>query len=353
LPGWDGIARLDFLKTTLGEGVEYFDEVVEVLRSDEDSWFLEYEGATYYLFETRDNTLINAMEKVKCVADKIDLNELAETLSNALRRRAPKHEFPPQAVVKSYLSTSKHTTLAGPAVELNLGCSSLLPIEVDIVSTLTTDQLTDFTSLSGELKRKGYAKDYVGKSISTSPLVYVDKSGGRVHYKYSLVGRSLSGEDGARARDRYDRYRERLIDSSKEGTDREQLGTARNEHPILRQWLFDGKSLEMCAVCGEEYSVSSLIAAHKKRRADCSGNERIDPHIVMPLCLFGCDHMYERGYIYIQEGRVIEGMLPASLTAGERTAVSRVLGRNLDHRWLLGNDSYFRKPERTSEQISD
>lgn len=352
LPGWDGIARLNFLKTALGEEFEYFDEVVDVLRSDEDSWFFEYEGVTYYLFETRDNTLINAMEKVKCVADKVDLNELAETLSNALHRRAPKFDFPPPAVVRSYLSTSKHTTLAGPAVDLNLSCSGLMPIELDIVATLKKDQPTDFTSLSGELKQKEYTKAYIIKSVSTSPLVYVDKSGGRGHYKYSLVGRSLAGGEGARVRDRYDRYRERLIDSSKEGTDREQLGYARNEHPILRQWLFDGKSVERCAICREEYSVSSLIAAHKKRRADCSGNERIDPYIVMPLCLFGCDHLYERGYIYIHDGRVAEGMLPAFLTGAERTAVSQVLGRNLDQRWLMGSDSYFRKPERLGEQIT-
>ncbi|MDQ5826993.1 MAG: hypothetical protein M3441_22725, partial [Chloroflexota bacterium] len=79
LPGWDGIARLDFLKKELGEGFEYFDEVVDMLRSDEDSWFYDYDGATYYLFETRHNSLINAMEKVKCVAAKADHDELAET----------------------------------------------------------------------------------------------------------------------------------------------------------------------------------------------------------------------------------------------------------------------------------
>lgn len=350
LPGWDGITRLDFLKTALGEEFEYFEEVVDVLRADEDSWFFEYDGATYYLFETRENTLINALEKVKCVADKVELNELAETLSNALYRRGPKYAFPSTAVVRSYLSTSKHTTLADAVVVLNLSCSNLMPIELDIVETLKKDQPTDFPSLAVALKPKGHSRPYIIKSISNSPLVYVDKSDGRGHYKYSLVGKSLSGGEGERASDRYDRYRERLIDSSKEGTDREQLGYARNEHPILRQWLFDGKSVERCAICGDEYSVSALIAAHKKRRADCSGNERIDPYIVMPLCLFGCDHMYERGYVYIQDGKVTEGLLPAFLTAGERAAVSRVLGRHLDEKWLMGSESYFRKPDRLDER---
>lgn len=352
LPGWDGIARLDFLKKELGEGFEYFDEVVDVLRSDEDSWFYDYDGATYYLFETRANSLVNALEKVKCVAAKTVLNELAETLSNALYKRSPKYDFPSPLVVKAYLSTSKHTTLADTVVELNLNCSSLTPIELDIAATLQKDQTTDYPSLSGQLRRKGYTEANIMKSINNSPIVYVDRSGGRGYHRYSLVGRSLTGDERARTLDRYDRYRERLIDSSKEGTDREQLGNARNEHPILRQWLFDGTAVERCAICGEEYSVSSLIAAHKKRRADCSGNERIDPYIVMPLCLFGCDHMYERGYIYVQDGRVTEGMLPAFLTARERAAVSQVLGRNLEQRWLLGSNSYFRKPEGLGEKLS-
>lgn len=347
LPGSHGIARLSFLKAELGEECGYFDELVELVKSDDDSWFSEMNGETFYLLETRDNALINSMGKIKCVANMVDLNELTSTLSNSLRKRTPKYQYPSDELLSSYLVKSKHTTPIGTAIELNLGCGGLTQIEDDVVKVLSRTPSSEFTTIASELGKKGYGRDWIEKSIASSPVIHVDKSGGRRHYTYSLVGRGSLPIDNQSDHGKYGRYRQRLIKSGKDGTDREQSGLTRKEHPILREWLFDGKLVEKCAVCGEEYSVVSLVTAHKKKRADCSGNERTDPYIVMPLCLFGCDHLYERGYLYVQNGKVSKG-LAEDVTAKEESIIRELAGKALDEKWLKGDESYFRKPKVTA-----
>jgi len=128
---------------------------------------------------------------------------------------------------------------------------------------------------------------------------------------------------------------------SKSGTDREQSGYSRVEQSILSDWLFKGKTVERCAICGLKFSVAALVTAHKKRRADCSANERIDPYIVMPLCLFGCDFLYEHGYLIVRDGIVTKNRIEG-LTEQEKARFKGLLGNRLDPRWLLGDKHYFR-----------
>jgi hypothetical protein len=80
---------------------------------------------------------------------------------------------------------------------------------------------------------------------------------------------------------------------------------ARTEQVFLRQHLFPGH-VAVCGVCGREFPVDLLVAAHIKRRADCDEDERRDYlRNVMPLCRFGCDELFERGYIGVVNGRVV------------------------------------------------
>jgi len=39
--------------------------------------------------------------------------------------------------------------------------------------------------------------------------------------------------------------------------------------------------------------------AHIKRRADCSHEQRLDPYNVIPMCLFGCDALFEKRLVTI------------------------------------------------------
>ena len=74
---------------------------------------------------------------------------------------------------------------------------------------------------------------------------------------------------------------------------------SRVEQAYLRGLLFDKKLYEKCACCGNLYAVSHLFAAHIKKRSHCNTEEKLDSQIVMPMCKFGCDTLYEDGYLSV------------------------------------------------------
>lgn len=76
---------------------------------------------------------------------------------------------------------------------------------------------------------------------------------------------------------------------------------ARMEQSILRELLFHKKETEICACCGKEYPINYLITAHIKKRAYCTIDEKLDAKVVIPLCLFGCDTMFEKGLVVVDE----------------------------------------------------
>ncbi|MFV2106092.1 hypothetical protein [Micromonospora sp. LOL_015] len=91
--------------------------------------------------------------------------------------------------------------------------------------------------------------------------------------------------------------------------DLRRVGTAehRGEQASLRRRLFGSAAEATCALCGQRYPVRFLWAAHIKKRAACSDDELRDlDNIAMPACLFGCDALFEAGYIAVgDDGRVI------------------------------------------------
>jgi hypothetical protein len=87
----------------------------------------------------------------------------------------------------------------------------------------------------------------------------------------------------------------------------------RGEQARLRRVLFGAAGRARCGICGEEYPVAFLRAAHIKRRSRCSDEERRDlGNIAMPACLFGCDSLFELGFVAVDaDGRIM--VSPASL----------------------------------------
>ncbi len=89
-------------------------------------------------------------------------------------------------------------------------------------------------------------------------------------------------------------------------TDASYLAKRRIEQSYLRQSLFGRKTVGTCAICGFDYPIQFLATAHIKKRAFCQIEEKKDFRIVMPTCKFGCDDLYERGYISVQDNKVVE-----------------------------------------------
>jgi hypothetical protein len=115
----------------------------------------------------------------------------------------------------------------------------------------------------------------------------------------------------------------------------------RAEQGYLRKKLFDNKKVDRCGICGEEFTINFLVAAHIKKRSVCSDEEKLDfENIVMPMCKFGCDDLYEKGYIGIINGQV-SVFRYNELTPYMKDYVSKLNGNECTY-WSDTTQEYFK-----------
>jgi len=79
----------------------------------------------------------------------------------------------------------------------------------------------------------------------------------------------------------------------------------RREQGFLRKQLVGNKYCAKCSICGNEFPIEFLWCAHIKKRESCSKEEKLDyKNIVTLMCKFGCDDLYEKGFIAVKDGKV-------------------------------------------------
>ncbi|WP_154990408.1 HNH endonuclease [Priestia megaterium] len=123
--------------------------------------------------------------------------------------------------------------------------------------------------------------------------------------------------------------------------DKEILAKIRTEQNFLRRHLFNNRKTGACGICLKELPVEFLIASHIKKRANCSIEEKKDfRNIVMPMCKFGCDDLYEKGFIGIQDGKVIV-LKKQNLTPFVKDYIKSIRGNNCVY-WHEGTINYFK-----------
>lgn len=95
----------------------------------------------------------------------------------------------------------------------------------------------------------------------------------------------------------------------------------RGEQAALRQYLLPTKT-GVCALCERAFPAQFLVAAHIKRRSECTEQEKRDlMNIAMLNCRFGCDELFGRGLISISK----DGRIMVSHLAPEFGAVGRYI----------------------------
>ena len=348
LPGRCGIANLNYLNEELGQ---YYSLVSFLIESSPTSWVRLIGNDYWYIFENRDNTIINYSEKIFNATEYGDPTRLAVTYKNALDGRTYKYPYPPTEIIEEYLRSSVYMVNTDYGLKFIGETTKLNKIEEDLISFFNKfSQSALFADLDKYLTQEGYGRPHIVKTINCSPLIYVDKTKGRKHYMYSLAGHMLLVHNDIPNIDTYELYLRRLRALLDTGTDETKEQIARKEQHILQEWLFKGKTYENCAICGQKFSIKTLVTAHKKPRSDCNNAERLDPYIVMPVCLIGCDYFYENMYIYIENGEVKQG-LPFPNAKTESNFINKLVGRTVDSKWLLGNQSYFRSSDRVLQRI--
>lgn len=116
--------------------------------------------------------------------------------------------------------------------------------------------------------------------------------------------------------------------------------TIRKEQAMLRRILFGNRPKGVCCICRQQFPVSFLWAAHLKKRSLCSTNEKLDlRNIAAPMCKFGCDELYEKGYIGVQHGKIV-GTMRGSLTPTIKNYISDIIGNDC-LAWSQDSKPYF------------
>lgn len=106
-------------------------------------------------------------------------------------------------------------------------------------------------------------------------------------------------------------------------------GWQRAEQSKARKRLLKGRANGTCRLCNREMSAEFLVAAHIKRRTSCSPEEKRDLDNVMMLCCkFGCDELFEQGYIAVNgDGQIIRTDQKRDTVADSYSEI--VVGRSL------------------------
>lgn len=70
-----------------------------------------------------------------------------------------------------------------------------------------------------------------------------------------------------------------------------------------------------------------LVAAHIKKQSQCTAEERLNAAVVMPACTFGCDALFENGYLAVDDRGLIEVSTLLPTTPAVTSMLSQIAGR--------------------------
>ena len=348
LSNQNGIANLKQLAREDRKARPYLELIRTLINDSDDVWTKDDGDDFWYMYEDKGgNPLRNFAKKVFSVIERAELDNLAEAFRNALDARKGqgwtgfRYQWPPVDLLREYLGSSSQFVNDRRGISYLGSTKHPTSIEMDIVVFLHSNLNAKSSDIRAYLKRRGHERDNSIKRVFNSPFVH--KSGSRRNYVYNLVGelnnKAIEIVRSNESHDRYLRFKN-LLDGL-EDTDELDEQNRRKDQLILRNWLFENSEFESCGICGDNYGINALIAAHKKKREECPDHERRDPHIVMPMCVFGCDFLYERGHIYIKDGTIVTGS-PIEHDGPEKERVAKIVGRKVDERWLQGPETYFR-----------
>ena len=104
----------------------------------------------------------------------------------------------------------------------------------------------------------------------------------------------------------------------------------RLEQSFLRGKLFGINKYAQCCICQEFVPIKLLVCAHIKKRSECTYEEKVDyKNIVAPMCYFGCDILYEKGYISVRDGIVVSLVRDLLLEKSE-AYIENIKGNKVD-----------------------
>lgn len=341
LPGMLGLAKFGYLKQKLSD-----DRLYRYLRSlitVQPNCCIVRENADtqWYILEDRENTLLNGAARAFRIAERYNSESLAGALRRHLQARTHEFDYPSTQVISNWLARSKWFATEGNVVTFLGEPGHLTDAEDALHSYLTEKGCASTKELLDYLTANGISEANARKTVYHSAFSAVGRApdGQYEHCLLSAIEQVSEQEDTSDA-SRYEYYHNRLKEVAMRGTDRDALVVRRREQNVLREYLFGDKPTARCAICGGEYSVAALHAAHKKPRIACNDAERTDPLIVFPLCEFGCHHLYDSGSLRIKHGHVV-AIVSGDCETEDCTRARQLAGRSIASEWTEGPEDYF------------
>jgi len=91
--------------------------------------------------------------------------------------------------------------------------------------------------------------------------------------------------------------------------DSDSKSKSRKEQSFLRAHLANNSLTGKCILCESQYPIEMLVAAHIKKRANCTIEEKLDfDNVAALMCKVGCDDLYEKGYVVVKDGVVVKNV---------------------------------------------
>ena len=124
------------------------------------------------------------------------------------------------------------------------------------------------------------------------------------------------------------------------GLESKSTSISRKEQAALRYSLFNNAPISSCSICNAKFPVGFLVAAHVKKRAKCSKEEKLDfKNIATPMCKFGCDELYEKGIIGVENAKVVR-LKDKQLTQNVEDYLSGISGNQVSS-WNHSSSGYY------------
>lgn len=115
----------------------------------------------------------------------------------------------------------------------------------------------------------------------------------------------------------------------------------RAEQSLLREIMLGSKREAPCALCSRILPIDLLVVGHIRKRHSCDASQKLDEANTMPICLLGCDKLFENGYVNVDDRGTVCAANGRKWNPALSEALNAIVGRQCAA-WSPASEIYFK-----------